>query len=148
MAIMEWVHIASHGYIIGNPSEAQLVYYEFQFIHKINSIFGCVPTTSSCIVAHKHFFSCLRSCRSGSVVGGDTSPGLVQLYRSFTVCLFILDPVGPMIQQNVHEKYIFDTSNGFVKVSSHDYTAMRGTPSKSNSRPARSSVDEGRRITA
>ena len=27
------------------------------------------------------------------------------------LCLFILDPVGPMIQQNVHEKYIFDTDS-------------------------------------
>ena len=26
-----------------------------------------------------------------------------------------------MIQQNVHEKYIVDTSNIFVNVSSHDY---------------------------
>ena len=62
------------------------------------------------------------------------------------VCLFILDPVGPMIQQNVHEKCIlFDTSsNRFVSL----ITAMRGTPSKSASRPARSSVDEGSRLTA
>ena len=64
------------------------------------------------------------------------------------VCLLIPDPVGPMIQQNLHEKYILDTSKGFVKVSSHDYTAMRGTSAKSASRPASSSVDEGPRITA
>ena len=38
---------------------------------------------------------------------------------------------------------IFDTSNAFVKVSCHDDAVMYHTPSKSASRLARSSVDEG-----
>ena len=47
--------------------------------------------------------------------------------KSTYICLLILDPVGSMIQHNLQEKYVFDTSNNLSKSSnpSHELHTVR-----------------------